>query len=82
MEDKLYFTVYFIALVILFITFNFLERIAEDFKIQRGLKILGNLFFAVSLVVFSVLMGTKIQYVFVIIVLIILVIFLSFIKKK
>lgn len=82
MDDKLEFMVYFIALVILFITFNFLEKIARDFKISRNLKIIGNLLFSVSLVLFTVVMEIKTQYIFIVIALIFLVIFLSFSRKK
>jgi hypothetical protein len=82
MNDQLEFMVYFVALLILFITFNFLEKIARDFKIQRGLKITGNLFFAVSIIVFSIVMGIKTRYIFIVIALVLLVIYLSFNRKK
>jgi len=82
MDDKLEFVVYFIALLILFITFNFLEKIARDFEIQKSLKIIGNLFFAVSIILFSVFMGIKPQHIVIVVVLIFLVILLSLRKKK
>ena len=82
MNAQLEFMVYFVALLILFITFNFLEKIARDFKIQRNLKIIGNLFFAISIIVFSIVMGIKTRYIFIVIALVLLVICLSFNRKK